>query len=278
MTRLAGGALAAALIVLAGCPPTRPAVTPVATVKESELPDDEAKLIEYADAEYKKSTVEGVQNALKAMEKAAQKGKSYGVLWRMARAYAWLADEFDDSARVEDFSQKGMAAAKEAIALDAKKVEGQYYLGTTTGQYAFVKKLKAKDLVPQVLDAAKQAVQADERFDYAGPLRLLGSIYAQAPEPPTSVGDHEEGVKVLARAIQLADRYPQNHLLMAEAQLINRNLDMAEREFQRVINAQVQPEYSWARRYPKWRAQAEQGLKRVNNLRRQNATDRGAPF
>jgi len=270
--------LAAALIVLAGCPPTRPAVTPVATVKESELPDDEAKLIEYADAEYKKSTVEGVQNALKAMEKAAQKGKSYGVLWRMARAYAWLADEFDDSARVEDFSQKGMAAAKEAIALDAKKVEGQYYLGTTTGQYAFVKKLKAKDLVPQVLDAAKQAVQADERFDYAGPLRLLGSIYAQAPEPPTSVGDHEEGVKVLARAIQLADRYPQNHLLMAEAQLINRNLDMAEREFQRVINAQVQPEYSWARRYPKWRAQAEQGLKRVNNLRRQNATDRGAPF
>jgi tetratricopeptide (TPR) repeat protein len=270
--------LTAALLTLGGCPPPKPAVTPVATVKDTELPDDPAKLIEYADVEFKKQTVEGVQNALKALEKAALKGKTYDVLWRMARCYSWLADEFDDEKRVEEYSQKGIAAAREAIGLDATKVEGQYYLGTSTGQYAYVKKLKAKDLVPQVLESAKLAAKADERFDYAGPLRLLGSVYAQAPEPPTSVGDHEEGVKVLARAIQLAEHYPQNHLLMAEAQLINRNLDQAEREYQKVINAQPQPDTPWAHRYPKWRQQAEQGLKRVNNLRRQNATDRGSPF
>jgi tetratricopeptide (TPR) repeat protein len=278
VSRLTWGGAALAVLVLAGCPPSKPPVTPVATVKESDLPDDAARLIEYADAEYRKQTIEGVQNALKAMEKLAAKGKTYDAMWRVARAYSWLADELDDSARVEDFSQKGIAAAKEAIALDPQKVEGQYYLGTTTGQYAFVKKLKAKDLVPQVLASAQLAVKADERYDYAGPLRLLGSIFAQAPEPPTSVGDHEEGVKVLARAILLADKYPQNHLLMAEAQLINRNLDQAEREYQKVLNAEVKPEFSWSHRYPKWRKQAEQGLKRVNNLRRQNATDRGSPF
>jgi tetratricopeptide (TPR) repeat protein len=278
VSRLTWGGAALAVLVLAGCPPSKPPVTPVATVKETDLPDDPGKLVEYADAEYRKQSVEGAQNSLKAMEKAAIKGKTYDVLWRMARAYSWLADEFEDSARVEEFSQKGIAVAREAIALDPSKVEGQYYLGTTTGQFAFVKKLQAKALVPQVLASAQLAVKADERYDYAGPLRLLGSIYAQAPEPPTSVGDHEEGVKVLARAIQLADQYPQNHLLMAEAQLINRNLDQAEREYQRVINAKIPPEVSWAHRYPKWRTQAEQGLKRVNNLRRQNATDRGSPF
>jgi tetratricopeptide (TPR) repeat protein len=278
VNRLAWGLLAVASIALAGCPPSKPPVTPAATVKESDLPEDPAKLIEYADAEYLKQSIEGVQNALKALEKAAAKAKAYDVLWRLARCYSWLADEFDDSARIEDFSQKGIAAAREAIALDPSKVEGQYYLGTTVGQYAYVKKLKAKDLVPQVLESAKLAVKADEKYDFAGPLRLLGSVYAQAPEPPTSVGDHEEGAKVLVRAIQLAPHYPQNHLLMGEAQLINRDLDQAEREFQKVISAQVPPDATWAHRYPKWRQQAEQGLKRVNNLRRQNATERGAPF
>jgi tetratricopeptide (TPR) repeat protein len=171
-----------------------------------------------------------------------------------------------------------MDAAKAAVAADPTRVEGQYYLGTSTGQYTFVKKVKAKELVPKVVEAALAAVKIDERYDYAGPLRLLGAVYSQAPEPPTSVGDHEEGPKLLARAIQLAGSYPQNHLLMADAHLENRNLDQAEREYNTVLSMKPKAESPWASRYPKWEKQAHEGLRRVSNLRRQNASDRGSPF
>ena len=245
-----------------------------ATVKDADLPADAAALLQFADAEYKKQTAEGMHNSLKALEKAILKEKSYETIWRMARAYAWLGDEYQDDERREEYAQKGIEVSKQAVALDDKRVEGQYFLATCTGQYAYVKKLKAKDLVPLVLDAAKKAVAADEKFDHAGPLRLLGSVYAQAPEPPTSVGDHEEGVKLLARAVSLAGAFPQNHLLLGDAQRISDNLDQAEREYQAVIAAQ--PQQGWAHRLPKWKAQAEDGLKRVNNKRRQkNAGDRG---
>jgi hypothetical protein len=39
------GALLAASLILCGCPPAKPPVTPTATIKETELPDDPQKLI-----------------------------------------------------------------------------------------------------------------------------------------------------------------------------------------------------------------------------------------
>jgi tetratricopeptide (TPR) repeat protein len=266
------------LSFVGGCPLEKPPVTPAATVKETDLPGDRAQLLEYADRETRVETVESLQNAIKALERADASGKTYDTEWRLARAYARLCDQLEDTVRCEELSLKGVTAAREAVAADGARVEGQYYLGTTLGQYAFVKKLKAKELVPQLLEAARAAVKADERYDYAGPLRLLGSVYAQAPEPPTSVGDHDEGIKLLTRAIRLAGAYPQNHLLLADAHVINRDLDLAEREYQKVLEMQPPPGVAWANRYAKWREKAEQGLRRVNNLRRQNASERGAPF
>jgi tetratricopeptide (TPR) repeat protein len=267
----------AAVVALTGCPPTKPAENAVtATVKDTELPNDVKGLLDYADAEYTKQTAVAMQNALKAIDKALTLAKTdYESLWRAARVYAWLGDKSEDDDRKEEYAQKGIDRAKEAVGADPGRVEGAYYLATTTGQYAYVKRIKAKDLVPQVLDAAKKAVAVDEKYDHAGPLRLLGSLYAQAPEPPTSVGDHEEGVKVLKKAVQLAGAYPQNHLLLGDALRINDQLDEAEAEYQRVLNAQ--PTGLWGHFLAKWQRQAEDGLKRVNNLRRQKtAGDRGS--
>lgn len=278
--RLAGAAIAL-LALSTGCPPAKPPTVPTASVNDTDLPKDVPGLIAYADAECKKATVQSAQNAAKALRKALELDKSsYEALWRLARVYAWLGDEYDDDTRREEFAQKGIDASKQAVAspgADAR-VEGNYYLATTTGQYAYVKKVKAKDLVPQVLDAAKKAVAADEKFDNAGPLRLLGSLYAQAPEPPTSVGDHDEGIKLLSRAVQLAKDYPQNHLLLGDAYRINDNLDQAEAEYRKVLAAR--PSAEWGSRLGKWQQQAEDGLKRVANLRRQRqAGERGAaPF
>jgi len=274
LKNLLGGA--ALLAGLAGCPPNKGAVTPVnvATVKDAELPADVPGLLKYADEEFKKATPEGVANSEAALKKAYATDKGYEVLWRLARAYAWLGDEYEDDARVELYSQKGIDFGKLAVAADAARVEGQYFLATTTGQYAYVKKLKAKDLVPLVVEAAKLAVKADEHFDHCGPLRLLGSVYAQAPEPPTSVGDHEEGIKLTGRAVQQCATYPQNHLLYGDALRLVDSLDQADIEYNAVLSAQGSG--SWSHRLPKWQKQAEDGKKHVANKRRQKSSpDRG---
>jgi len=259
----------------AGCPPNRQPETPI-SIKDSMLPDDPAALITYADAELRRQTPEGAVNALAALKKALLKEKTFEVLQRAAHACAWLSDAYEDDTRKKTFAEQGAELAKQAIEADDKRVEGHYYRALTLGQYAYVKQTEARTLVPQVLEEAKRAVEIDPKFDQAGPLRLLGSLYAQAPEPPTSVGDHEEGVKVLFRAVTLAPEYPQNWLLLGDAQRINRNLDPSEAAYNHVLNAQ--PASGYAHFLSRWQHQAQEGLHKVQNLRRQKTSPREGLF
>jgi tetratricopeptide (TPR) repeat protein len=245
-------------------------------VAASTLPEDPAELIKYADAEMRKQTPQGAANALEALKKALGKQKSYEAAWRAARACSWLSDDFEDNSSKKDWADKGLTFAKEAGALDGSRVEGHYYHALTLGQYLYVEQTKARQLVPQVLEEVKKAVQIDEKFDHAGPLRLLGSLLSQAPEPPTSVGDHEEGMKVLTRATNISPGYPQNWLLLGDALKGNRNLDTAEDAYNRVLAAQ--PGDSYSHFLPRWQKQAQEALKKVENLRRQKSSGREAPF
>src|SRR5262249_20901834 len=138
---------------LAGCP-GRVGPPPVsgAAVKPGELPADVPALIAYADAEQAKDRPLAVENALVAADKARLgEPKSYEVLWRGARAAAWLADDTDDKDRRARFAQKGIDYAKAAIDADPHRVEAPYYLGINLGLLATTKTLGAHDLVPQVL-------------------------------------------------------------------------------------------------------------------------------
>jgi tetratricopeptide (TPR) repeat protein len=275
--RAARGVALALAALLFGCPPDKPPQNPkdAAKVSDAELPKDVDGLVKYADEQYGRHEQGAVFNAIKALEKAVElDAKSFEALWRLARTYSWLADTAASLGTSGVYAQKGMDYAQKAIAADGARVEGQYYLGVTIGQYAETDKVKGRPMVPQVLEAAKKAMTANEKFDHFGPLRLLGSLYAQAPEPPMSVGDHEEGIKILGRTVQMAGGYPLNHLLFAEGLRVTGDLDQAEREYRIVLSAADSPNYGPL--LTKWKQSAEEGLKRVENLRRQkSAPDRG---
>lgn len=65
------------------------------------------------------------------------------------------------------------------------------------------------------------ALAIDERFDHAGPHRLLGRLHALAPRVPLVTGwvDRARAVSHLRRAVALAPEEPQGHLYLAEALL-----------------------------------------------------------
>jgi hypothetical protein len=264
---------------LAGCP-SRVGPPPVsgAAVRPGELPGDVPGLIAYADAEYAKDQPLDVENSLVALDKARlTEPKSYDILWRGARAAAWLADDADgDKDRRARFAHKGIDYAKAAIDANPHRVEAPYYLAISIGLLATTKTLGAHELVPQVLKLAKDAVKMDEKFDYGGPLRLLGSVYVKAPSWPASVGDVDEGVKHLRRAVELGPDYPHNHLLYADGLVANNKLAEAEREYQAVLAAPSSP--AWEHRLARWRNEAQEGLKKIQKKRSGGGKSTGEPF
>jgi hypothetical protein len=266
--KLARLAVAAVALAAAGCPaPYVPPIKSGATVKDHQLPNDVDKLVAYVDEETRKQTATAQENALVAVDKGLGPGmnpgaRKYDLLWRGARACAWLTEEYTQKPRRAEYAKRGVEYAKGALAIDAGRVEAQYYLGINIGQLATTKTIGGYTLVPQVVKAAEAAMKADEKFDHAGPLRLLGSVYAKAPPWPASVGDVEEGLTHLQRAVQLAREYPQNHLLYADALLSDDKLDQAEREYCQVLTAP--PVELWAHRLGEWRRQAEDGIRKID--------------
>jgi Tetratricopeptide repeat len=255
-------------VALLGCPPQKGPTKTGADVQASDLPTAVADLNHYIDEQHHAQTATAMENALVAADKALGIEKNYETLWRAARACAWLTDEGRGG-----FAERGIRYARDAVALDAKRVEGQYWQGVNVGQLAQLK--SSTKLVPEVVASAKLAAQADEKYDWAGPLRLLGATFARAPAPPTSVGDLEEGLKILHRAVELAPKHPLNRLFYCDALLRNKDFDAAERECQMVVQAQPAPD--WAHRLPDWQKDAEKKIRAAQRLRHSNAGPSGIP-
>jgi tetratricopeptide (TPR) repeat protein len=255
-------------LFVAGCPkPVLPPIKSGATVRESELPKDPAGLIRFIDDEIGKDTAVSNQNALVAVDQLlTSDSKNYDALWRGAKACARLAEEYySDKNRRAQFADKGTSYAKKAVAVDNKRVEGQYYRGINMGLLSTTKTVGAYLMVSKVVKAAQAAARANELFDHAGPVRLLGQIYVKAPPWPASVGDLDEGLKHLKRSVELAPEYPQNHLFYGDALYADASYDEAAAEYRRVLDTPPKPEY--VERLVRWKEAAQTGLEKIAKKR-----------
>ena len=253
------GGLALATLLLAGCPV--PPIKSGATVTAEKLPEKVPDLIKYADDIRVRPdvTAADMENALLALDKATKADpKSFEAQWKAARMATDLADEYyDDKTKRAHFSGRGIDYAKAAIELDPKRVEGHYYSATNLGLSATTKVVGAKFMVPSVRDAAKKAMQIDACFEHGGPPRVLGSLYAEAPPWPASVGDPDKGVELLQQALKCDPSYVQNNLLYANALCKAEKYDEAKQQYQIVLDAQPKPDDQHF--LPRWKERAKKG-------------------
>ncbi|MEO6954603.1 MAG: tetratricopeptide repeat protein [Polyangia bacterium] len=251
---------------LAGCPGAGVPNLKEATVSVNDLPTEPDKVIKYADDEESKQTATSAENEVAAIDKGLLTSpNAYELLWRGARACAWLTEEFTDKERRGPWAQKGIDFAKRAVAANDKRVEGYYYLGINLGQSATTKTVGAYLMVPKVIKAGEAALKIDEKFDHAGPGRLLGNVYAKAPPWPASVGDVDDGIKYLKRAVEVAPDYPQNHLHYGDALLSDKQYDEAQKQYQLVLDSRIPLE--WAHKAEAWRVEAQAGMKKIAEKR-----------
>jgi tetratricopeptide (TPR) repeat protein len=250
--------------LLAGCPAALPPNLREATMRPGDMPGDVVDLIKFADEEDKKQSPGSEENAVLAIDKGLEKDpNSYELLWRGARSCAWLTDEFTDHDRRASWAEKGVSYAKRAVMQNDRRVEGLYYYGINLGQDATTKTVGAYLMVGKVKKAAESAKKIDEKFDHAGPGRLLGNIYAKAPPWPASIGDTDEGVTQLKRVVEIAPDYPQNHLHYADALYADGQYPAAEKEYQVMLDWQLPPELAY--RGARWKQEAEKGMKKAKD-------------
>jgi hypothetical protein len=195
------------------------------------MPTDPQQLVTLSDQQFALGS-SGVETSRVALSRALSKNPdwasskdAFNAYWRLARADSELA-AVDDKTKKAAMSEAGIAAGKKAIELEPGRVEGPYYLAQLIGYSAQINK-GDKALIAQMVGLAEQADKIDPSFDHAGPARVLGALYARAPQPPLSVGDSGKAVQLLQRAVQGDPGFPGNTVYLAEALLADEQFPAA---------------------------------------------------
>lgn len=250
--------VAALLLGLGGCAPSQNVKNGGPTLNLSSLPAEPDALLKIADEQFEQGPA-GLRNAQAVMEKALQNTEWAGSKagfegqWRLARAGAEQCG-IEEGAACQAALQGALAAAKKAVEQEPGRVEGHYYLAQLYGFAAHQQRGgDVKPLLMQLQSEGDAAIKAGERFDYGGPARVLGAIYAKAPAPPVAIGDPEKGVQYLKRAVEISPEYPLNHVLLAEAYIADERYQDAESTLQQARKLLADPK--WAKYHDTWKAQ-----------------------
>lgn len=135
--------------------------------------------------------------------------------WRWARALYLrsLGAPADEQAELAARCEQKLGSILERT----PKAQAHYYRALCWGARAQARPLEGLPLVRRMLSAAERAAALDPSCEHGGPERLLGGLYLRAPAWPVSIGDPEQAVEHLEKAVALDPRWPENHLLLAEA-------------------------------------------------------------
>jgi hypothetical protein len=197
-----------------------------------------------------------LRQALASYEEAESLvGRTTESMIRRVRAIFLIAEPIEEKKPALKWANRGEDLAEAIVERAPERVEGYYYEALFIGLRARKKiRPKAIYLLPQMAERGRNAVEIDETFDDAGPLRLMGMLLVTAPAWPASVGDSEEGFELLRRAVAISD-YPRNRLLLVEALMDDDDLEAGCTELMPLMNGKIDDR--WAAAAARWAAEAK---------------------
>ena len=165
----------------------------------------------------------------------------YSAQWTAAEAWAFVSDNETNRTERIVAAKQGIALARAALELEPARVEGHYWYAITVGLLADADRSFGLKAVGEMEPALRQAIALDERYDYGGPVRVLGILLLRTPAPPVSIGSSRKGLRLLQRAVELFPDYPENMLYLAEAFRDNKRNTEARELLEKVISAPPWP-------------------------------------
>jgi tetratricopeptide (TPR) repeat protein len=200
-------------------------------------------------------SVATVTSAARLLEQAARTlHDDYDAQWQAAQALAFLAENELRPQIRRVSAQHGIVFARRARELRPESVEGLYWYALNVGLLADVDRTYGLDAVNEMAAALKRAIEFDERYDLAGPLRVMGILYLRTPLPPASIGSTRKGLRLLQRAVELFPEYPENYLYLAEALRDSGRVDESQEAIRKVLESKPWPDRQFESEV--WKARA----------------------
>jgi tetratricopeptide (TPR) repeat protein len=112
------------------------------------------------------------------------------------------------------YFDQGRDFARLLIQERPQEVAGHYWLALNLGGLAEMS--GDLSMIPVIVKEMKIAASLDASYNQAGPYRVLGRVYFEAPPWPLSVGDLQKSAQHLRQAVKLAPTNSTNHLFLAE--------------------------------------------------------------
>ncbi len=204
----------------------------------------------------------GQPPAMKATAEEALPTDFEGLI-SLAQSLAVVAENDPQPQKRLEAAKRGIMAGRQARALAPERVEGHYWYAVHVGFLADVDRSYGLSAVAEMEPALKKAIELDEKYDYAGPLRVLGVLLTRTPPPPVSIGSPRKGLRLLQRAVEQFPEYPENYLYLGEALRDNGRADEARAAWQKLLTLPAPPRRETE--FERWRQEARKRLAEAKN-------------
>ena len=189
--------------------------------------------------------------------------KDFESAWKLARAEYWLGGHAPKAEERASY-EKGMEAARRAIAIDPVKPEGHFWLAANMGALAESAGIGAGLKYRKPIKTELETVlRMDPAFLQGSADRALGRWYFKVPR--LFGGSHKQAEEHLKAALKYKDDSTVTHYFLAELYADDNRAADARGEIQRVLDAPIDPE--WAPEDQEWKTKARQLLTSLNSRR-----------
>jgi hypothetical protein len=197
--------------------------------------DDLLAVVGRADELYNQRAEPGsVRESVMVLSGALGGTDRYEVQWRLARAMFFLGQEAGALDSGRQLYAAGIGAGERAVELNKDRVEGHFWVGVNLALFAEANGgIRGVRALRRARLELKRAIEIDERYHCAGPLRVLGRLHHKAPR---ILGD---------RALAIAPSNSVTLIYAAELAIANGERDRASDLLRLVIESPIDAEWEF---------------------------------
>ena len=183
----------------------------------------------------------------KALAAALASRQEYSHLRRAARLAHFRAMQCEDAGQDQDalrFFESGKTHAEKAVEENRHDVEGQFWLGVCALEYSRRKGwLAAASALKNAEAHIDRAINQDETYHFAGPLRVMARITHY--KPLLLGGSLDRALDIYRRALQIAPENSTTLLYYAETLIADQRKKTARETLQKIIQSPENTDWVW---------------------------------
>ncbi len=169
-----------------------------------------------------------------AMETAEDK---YDLYWKMSRILYHIGNHTAEKKEQQEIFSQAIALAEKAIALEAEKPDGHFWLAVNNGKFGESKGvMKSLGLVKPIKESMNKVIELDRAYEEGGADRVLGRVFFKVPG--IAGGDKDKSLTHLLKSIEYGPNDPLTLLYLGETYLALNEIDKAREALDRVINTE----------------------------------------